>query len=92
MEAIFGSELQSIPAVINVPANPQSGGVAWVVVVEAARVPEAGTQEVKGAVARQYEVLERAQLQDTLERWLSMKRESADVELFRERLTKSESR
>ncbi len=92
VEAIFGPDLKTIPAVIHVPADPKAGGMAWVIVVESARVPDSNAPEVNGLLARQFQILERAQLQDTLERWLTMRRDAADVELFTERLAKSESR
>ncbi|MEN9772272.1 MAG: hypothetical protein RJA58_915 [Pseudomonadota bacterium] len=90
-QAIFSTELKSLPAVISVPTSP-TNPAAWVVVIDSAKVPAADSQAVRDVVGREFQMLERASAQDLLDRWIAARREAVGVTLYPEKLAKSPGR
>ena len=91
LRAVMEAKLQKLPSVVNIPAGAENDS-AWLVVITQSKVPEANSAEVNAVVGREFRLLEQTQAQDTLERWVAMKREDVGVKIFNEKLTKQESR
>ncbi len=90
-QAIFSTELKSLPAVISVPTSP-TNPAAWVVVIDSVKVPAADSQAVRDVVGREFQMLERASAQALLDRWIAARRESIGVTPYPEKLAKSPAR
>ncbi len=89
VRAVFAAELSKLPMPVIVSS---SDGSAWLGVVEAAQVPQADAPVVREALSREFAQLERAGLQDTLDRWIALQREKVGVKIYAEKIAKKAER
>lgn len=91
LQSIFSAEAKALPATLSVPASGP-GESAWAVVIESVKVPAADSPQVKELLAREFARAENAGVRDTVDRWLALRREQADVKIYPDRIAKSASR
>jgi len=92
--AVFAAEIKSVPTnpvAISVPANSKTGA-AWMVVIDSAGVPAADAPVVKDSLGHDFQRLEQSSARDLLDRWVGHQRSVIGVQVWPEKLTKSDSR
>jgi parvulin-like peptidyl-prolyl isomerase len=91
LQSIFNSEAKSLPQASTIAASPGSP-VAWLVVIDSVSVPAVDSAEVKAALGQEFALLERANTQDLLDRWIALRKEAVGVTLYSEKLTSRSTR
>jgi peptidyl-prolyl cis-trans isomerase D len=91
LQSIFNSDAKSLPQASTIAASPGSP-VAWLVVIDAVSVPAIDSAEVKAALGQEFSLLERANTQDLLDRWIALRKEAVGVTLYAEKLSTKSSR
>jgi uncharacterized protein YidB (DUF937 family) len=62
------------------------------VVVDRAQIPALESAPVRDSLGRELQRLDQAAARDTLDRWVSLRRNEAGVQMFADRLSKADNR